>query len=24
MPLVRFGNRLSVGPDEAAWRSWLV
>ena len=23
MPLVRFGNQLSVGPDEATWRSWL-
>jgi arsenate reductase-like glutaredoxin family protein len=23
MPLVRFGNQLSVGPDEASWRSWL-
>jgi arsenate reductase-like glutaredoxin family protein len=23
MPLVRFGNQLSVGPDEGAWRSWL-
>ena len=24
MPLVRFGKRLAVGPDEAAWRSWFV
>ena len=23
MPLVRFGIQLSVGPDEAAWRSWF-
>jgi arsenate reductase-like glutaredoxin family protein len=23
MPLVRFGTHLSVGPDEAAWRSWF-
>ena len=23
MPLVRLGNDLSVGRDEAAWRSWL-
>jgi arsenate reductase-like glutaredoxin family protein len=23
IPLVRFGSRLSVGPDEATWRSWL-
>ncbi len=23
LPLVRFGNHLSVGPDETAWRSWL-
>ena len=23
MPLVRFGNHLAVGPDEAAWRSWF-
>lgn len=24
MPLVRFGNQLSIGPDEATWRSWLT
>jgi len=24
MPLVRFGNQLSVGPDEETWRSWLA
>ena len=23
MPLVRFGDRLSVGADELTWRSWL-
>ena len=23
MPLVRSGNRVSVGLDEAGWRSWL-
>lgn len=23
MPLVRAGNRLSVGLDEAAWKAWL-
>ncbi|MGH7517115.1 MAG: arsenate reductase family protein [Gemmatimonadales bacterium] len=23
MPLVRFGQQLSVGPDEATWRSWF-
>jgi arsenate reductase (glutaredoxin) len=23
MPLVRSGNRLSVGLDEAGWKSWL-
>ena len=23
MPLVRFGNHLAVGPEEAAWRSWF-
>ena len=23
LPLVRAGNRLSVGVDEAAWRVWL-
>jgi arsenate reductase len=23
LPLARAGDRLSVGPDEAAWRSWL-
>jgi arsenate reductase len=23
LPLVRSGDRLSVGVDEAAWRSWL-
>ena len=23
MPLVRFGNHLAVGADEAVWRSWL-
>ena len=22
LPLVRFGNQLSVGVDEAAWRAW--
>jgi arsenate reductase-like glutaredoxin family protein len=24
IPLVRFGNQLSVGPDEATWRAWLT
>lgn len=24
MPLVRNGNRLSVGLDEASWREWLA
>jgi arsenate reductase-like glutaredoxin family protein len=24
MPLVRSGNRLSVGHDDAAWREWLA
>jgi arsenate reductase-like glutaredoxin family protein len=24
MPLVRNGNRLSVGHDEAAWKEWLA
>jgi arsenate reductase len=24
MPLVRFGTKLTVGLDEAAWRSWLA
>ena len=24
LPLVRAGDRFSAGPDEAAWRSWLV
>ena len=24
MPLVRSGNRLSVGHDEAAWKEWLA
>ena len=24
MPLVRFGQLLAVGPDEAAWRSWFA
>lgn len=23
MPLVRFGNQLSIGPAEATWRSWF-
>ncbi len=23
LPLVRAGNRLSIGDDEPAWRSWL-
>jgi arsenate reductase-like glutaredoxin family protein len=23
LPLVRFGNEVSVGRDEAAWKSWL-
>lgn len=23
LPLVRSGSRVSVGVDEAAWRSWL-
>jgi arsenate reductase-like glutaredoxin family protein len=23
LPLVRAGNRLSVGPSESAWREWL-
>lgn len=23
LPLVRAGNRLSVGPSEAEWRDWL-
>ncbi|MDL2334793.1 MAG: ArsC/Spx/MgsR family protein [Chloroflexota bacterium] len=23
LPLVRAGNRLSVGPSEAEWRAWL-
>jgi arsenate reductase-like glutaredoxin family protein len=22
LPLVRHGNALSIGPDEAAWKSW--
>jgi arsenate reductase-like glutaredoxin family protein len=24
MPLVRSGNRLSVGHDDAAWKGWLA
>ena len=24
MPLVRSGNRLSVGHDDAAWKEWLA
>jgi arsenate reductase (glutaredoxin) len=24
LPLVRFGNELSVGADEPTWRSWLA
>lgn len=24
LPLVRAGNRLSVGPDEAQWRAWVA
>jgi arsenate reductase-like glutaredoxin family protein len=24
MPLVRSGNRLSVGHDEASWKDWLA
>jgi arsenate reductase-like glutaredoxin family protein len=24
LPLVRAGNRLSVGPSEAEWRGWLT
>ncbi len=24
MPLVRFGNQLSIGADEATWRAWLA
>jgi arsenate reductase-like glutaredoxin family protein len=24
MPLVRNGNQLTVGPDEAAWREWTT
>jgi len=24
MPLVRSGNRLSVGHDEASWKAWLA
>jgi hypothetical protein len=24
MPLVRSGNRLSVGLDEPAWKAWLA
>ena len=23
LPLARFGDRLSVGPDETAWKAWL-
>lgn len=23
LPLVRAGNRLSIGVDEESWRSWL-
>jgi arsenate reductase-like glutaredoxin family protein len=23
LPLIRAGQRLSVGPDEEAWREWL-
>jgi hypothetical protein len=23
LPLVRFGNQLTAGPDEAAWARWL-
>jgi arsenate reductase-like glutaredoxin family protein len=23
MPLVRSGNRLTVGPDESTWKKWL-
>jgi arsenate reductase len=22
LPLVRYGNALSIGPDEATWRTW--
>lgn len=24
MPLVRYGQRLTVGHDEAAWRAWVT
>ncbi len=23
LPLARFGDRLSIGPDEPAWKEWL-
>lgn len=23
LPLVRFGNAVTAGPDEATWRAWL-
>jgi arsenate reductase-like glutaredoxin family protein len=24
LPLVRFGNALTAGPAETAWKSWLA